>query len=168
MSSSAIANFKVPLGPLKAYKNVIKWFTDLAESDELVDVREAIKLESMRKPGKRSKAVSQTLRDALEDRFKQSGCRSGVACMRYIFEHYIRYQLSLGRDPKLTTIPVMRAINKILPLTYPEIDQRTSYKQQVTDYNLIIRAELGDDFQAANHKYLQFEMSDVPPHCIAC
>jgi hypothetical protein len=162
MSSNLVANFEVPLKTIKSYSAVVGWFDARANDPGFEEWRQQVKRESVQVPGKpgtkpkKQHGGSPAMRKALDDRFGQTGCESDASCLRYIFEHYIQYQDKKRRPRHKFARPVMRAINKLLPLMYPEIEQLGAYKHQVSLFNGIIRATLGDEFQKANTNYLQF------------
>jgi hypothetical protein len=157
MSYEEVTNFQVNAISMEK-KAVIKFFKSLSTSRtaKWVKHREDIKKTSTPPASGNGRGPGGTsLKALLHKTFGQTGCRTGSACLRYIFEWYIR-NTDFGGDNEKYVLPVMTAINLILPLLYPAESQLGSYAHQVSLYSSIILKALGEVFHSTHSRVLQF------------
>jgi hypothetical protein len=154
-SYDEVSNFKVNAASMKPAK-VKKFFKSLATSTAAMWIQHREDIKRTSAPpvsGKGRGKGGKSLKDLLHKTFGQTGCRTGSACLRYIFEYYIRHT---DGDPEVYAVPVMAAINSILPLLYPAASQSGSYKTQVSYYSTTIQKALGQAFAMKHALVLQF------------
>jgi hypothetical protein len=157
MSSSEVLNFKLNAASMKP-KAVMSFFKSLSTSvaAKWVQHRQDIKRTSSPPAVGNGRGKGGTsLKALLNKTFGQTGCKTGITCLRYVVEWYLKNTDFKG-DPEKYALPVMAAINLILPLLYPADSQFGSYKTQVSLYSTIILAALGAKFHAKHTLVLQF------------
>jgi hypothetical protein len=157
MSYDEVADFKVNAASMKP-KAVISFFKSLSTSvaAKWVQHRQDIKRTSTPPAvGNGRGKGGPSLKDLLHKTFGQTGCKTGSTCLRYVLEWYLRNTDFKG-DPEKYALPVMAAVNIILPLLYPAESQNKSYKTQVSLYSSIILNALGEKFHAKHTLVLQF------------
>jgi hypothetical protein len=154
-SYEEISNFRVKPGTMSP-TFVVKFFTDLATSNaaKWIQARaDIVKTSTPPASGKGRGKGGTALKKLLHYTFGTTVCRTGSACLRYVFEWYIRHTKG---DPVEFALPVMIAINSLPPLLYPDKSQAGSYKTQVSLYSSIIQRRLTQDFAKQHSLVLQF------------